>query len=154
MASQLDALKLYKEFKNTQQKEIHEFISKYCVWAFGKKQQEAMLKRLNMTEEEFAENYYGGFAGGGCIRKDKLEDWYALAKKQIKDLKDRILSDSRFAFQAMLYEFHNYECYYGDYTDALKALSINPEEVAKGGKLYDPYMLAFNAYTKWCEKHC
>ena len=113
-------METYTEFKNRRQEAINEFTNKYMVFAFGKEQLRAKLKALNLTEEEFQEQYCG-YAGGG-MRKDKVKDWVKLNIKWDKELKDKMLKSKRFAMQAFNHEFSNYECFIGDYMDALNAL--------------------------------
>lgn len=144
-------METYREFKQRRQEVVDEFINKNMVFAFGKEQLKAKLKELNLTEEEFQEQYCG-YAGGG-MRKDKVKDWVKLNIKWDKELKDKMLKSKRFAMQAFEIEFSNYECFIGDYSDALSALSLDVQDIVEGAPLHEAYKKALRKYEDWCCEH-
>ena len=151
MVSQMANLKLYKEFKEKQQKEINEFTSKYMIFAFSKEQLNAKLKELNLTEEEFYDQYYS--YAGGAIRKADWELWVNLCIKHNSELKQTMAINEAFAIEAFEYEFYNHEVYIGDTLDALQALHLEWKDILANKKLYKAYCIAKRKYDNWCCEH-
>lgn len=134
---------LYKELKEIQAKELNEFTSKYCFWAFGREQLNKKLQELGITEEELQKNYVSFY--GGAIRADKAAEYRKIAEKHNQQLAEN-MKDFDFARSAFLYELNNHE--YG-YTyngiPALDALNLTIQEVADN--------LTLNrAYCEACEQ--
>ncbi len=134
---------LYTEFKEIQAKELNEFTSKYCFWAFSRDQLSKKLQELGITEEEMQKKYISFY--GGAIRADKVAEYKKLADKHRRQLSEN-MKNSDFAYSAFLYELNNHE--YG-YTyngiPAVEALNLTIHEVADN--------LTLNrAYRKACEE--
>ena len=140
----------YSEFKEQQRQEINEFTKKNCVWAFGAKQYQEMLQRINMTEEQFKEAYTS-FPGGGAILKTAVQDWKTLCERQEADLGKIMRNDVDFAKQAFRYEFSNYECGISmRYDEARAALGLTMEDINNNEILLTAYKLAKKDYEDWC----
>ena len=115
----------YKELKEKNSKELDEFISKNCFWAFSYEQLAKKLKELNITREEFESNYQD-FIGGGFIRRDKVEEYNNIAERTSKNMRNMLLENFEFAKDAFMYQMNNYECFISDdYEEVKKSIRIN-----------------------------
>ena len=118
----------YKEFQENNSKELQEFISKNCFWAFGKKQLGEKLSELNITREEFESNYQN-FIGGGFIRRDKVEEYNTIAERTSKNMRNMLLENFEFAKSAFMYQMNNYECFISnDYEEVKEALGLTDKD--------------------------
>lgn len=144
-------METYQEFKKRKQDAITEFTNKNMVFAFGKEQLKEKLTELGLTEEEFQDQYCGYC--GGAMRKDKVKEWCQLCIKWDKELKSKMIENEEFAIEAFEAEFSNYECFIGDYNDALNALSIEVQDIDEDGPLHKAYKKALRKYKDWCCEH-
>lgn len=99
----------YEEYKDIKQKEVNELPLHF---AFGQKQLDEQLKKLNATIDDI----YGlGFAGGFYLKKDApIIRAYFCKEDQLPEL----MNDYEFAVGAFLYEMNNHEYfinYQGDW---------------------------------------
>ena len=144
----------YKEFKESNSKELDEFINKNCFWAFSKKQFEEKLNELNMTHEEFESNYQD-FIGGGFIRRDKVEEYNTITKRMKENMHNMIFKNPEFAKSAFMYQMNNYECFISDDYDRVKgALGLTNKDINSNPALLKAWNSAREEYYNKCIKMC
>ena len=144
----------YKELKEKNSKELDEFISKNCFWAFGREQLAKKLNELNITREEFESNYQD-FIGGGFIRRDKVEEYNNIAERTSKNMRNMIFKDPEFAKDAFMYQMNNYECFIADdYDDAKSALGLTDKDINSNRMLLEAWNSAKEEYYNKCIRMC
>lgn len=130
----------YQDFKLAQEKEVNEFTSKYCFWAFGQDQLNKKLAELGITEEELQEKYIGFH--GGAMRADKANDYLELLKRHFNQLQEH-LKDADFALAAFKYELASHEYGYTyDETPSLRVLGLSARDVADNEVLRNAFVKA------------
>lgn len=130
----------YQDFKLAQEKELNEFTSKYCFWAFGQDQLDKKLAELGITEEELQEKYVGFY--GGAMRADKVSEYEELSTHHFNQLQEH-LKNADFALSAFKYELANHEYGYTyDETPALRALGLSARDVADNEVLRNAFVKA------------
>ena len=140
----------YKELKEKNSKELDEFISKNCFWAFSYEQLAKKLKELNITREEFESNYQD-FIGGGFIRRDKVEEYNNIAERTTKNMRNMIFKDPEFAKDALMYQMNNYECFISDdYDNAKSALGLTDKDINSNPMLLEAWNSAKEEYYNKC----
>lgn len=144
-------METYREFKQRRQEAVNEFTNKNMVFAFGKERLKEKLEELGLTEDEFKDQYCSYC--GGAMRKDKVKEWCQLWIKWDKELKNKMIENEKFAMQAFESEFSNHECFIGDYSDALSALSLDVQDIVEGAPLHGAYKKALRKYEDWCCEH-
>ena len=118
----------YLELKKRHQKEFEEFPIAY---AFNDKQLEEALVKLNATKEECV----SVFGHGDIVRRKEAKDLIKMMKRHDDELKQRLIDDPEFAYEAFLYEMNNHE-YAINWTadeDTLSSLGINFDFINKHG---------------------
>ena len=144
----------YKELKKKNSKELYEFISKNCFWAFSKEQLGEKLNELNITREEFESNYQD-FIGGGFIRRDKVEEYNNIAERTTKSMRNMIFKDPEFAKDAFMYQMNNYECFISDdYDNAKSALGLTDKDINSNPMLLEAWNNAKEEYYNKCIRMC
>ena len=144
----------YKELKKKNSKELDEFISKNCFWAFSYEQLAKKLKELNITREEFESNYQD-FIGGGFIRRDKVEEYNNIAERTTKSMRNMIFKDPEFAKDAFMYQMNNYECFISDdYDNAKSALGLTDKDINSNPMLLEAWNNAKEEYYNKCIRMC
>ena len=144
----------YKELKEKNSKELDEFISKNCFWAFSYEQLAKKLKELNITREEFESNYQD-FIGGGFIRRDKVEEYNNIAERTTKSMRNMIFKDPEFAKDAFMYQMNNYECFISDdYDNAKSALGLTDKDINSNPMLLEAWNNAKEEYYNKCIRMC
>ena len=144
----------YKELKKKNSKELDEFISKNCFWAFSKEQLGEKLNELNITREEFESNYQD-FIGGGFIRRDKVEEYNNIAERTTKSMRNMIFKDPEFAKDAFMYQMNNYECFISDdYDNAKSALGLTDKDINSNPMLLEAWNNAKEEYYNKCIRMC
>lgn len=151
----MDTLQVsYREFEKSNSKELDEFISKNCFWAFSKEQLTKKLKELNITRDEFESNYQN-FIGGGFIRRDKVEEYNTIVENMSKNKRSMLLENFEFAKSAFIYEMNNYECFISDdYDKVKKALGLTNKDINKNHMLLTAWNSAREDYYNKCIKMC
>ena len=144
----------YKEFQENNSKELQDFISNNCFWAFSKKQLGEKLSELNITHEEFESNYQN-FIGGGFIRRDKVKEYNTIAERTSKNMRDMLLENFEFAKSAFMYQMNNYECFISnDYEEVKEALGLTDEDINSNPMLLKAWNSAKEEYYNKCIKMC
>lgn len=144
----------YKEFKENNSKELDEFISKNCFWAFSKEQLAEKLKELNITREEFESNYQN-FIGGGFIRRDKVEEYNNIVEHMSRNKRNLLFENFEFAKSAFMYEMNNYECFISDDYDKVKsALGLTNKDINNNPMLVKAWNSAREEYYNKCIVMC
>ena len=144
----------YKEFKESNSKELDEFINKNCFWAFSKKQFEEKLNELNMTHEEFESNYQD-FIGGGFIRRDKVEEYNSIVDNMSRNKRKLLLENFEFAKDAFIYQMNNYKCFISDdYDNAKSALGLTDKDINNNHMLLKAWNSAREEYYNKCIRMC
>ena len=118
----------YLDFKKRQQKEFEEFPIAY---AFNDKQLEEALEKLGATKEECV----SVFGHGDIVRRQDAKDLVKLFTRHDKELKQKLIDDVDFAYEAILYEMDNHE-YANNWSadeDVLAALGIDFTFIRKHG---------------------
>ena len=118
----------YLDLKKRHQKEFEEFPIAY---AFNDKQLEEALAKLNATKEEVVTV----FGHGDIVRRNDTKALLAMMKRHDDELKQKLIDDVDFAYEAFLYEMDNHE-YAINWTaddDTLAALGIDFEFIRKHG---------------------
>ena len=140
----------YKELKEKNSKELDEFISKNCFWAFSYEQLAKKLNELNITREEFESNYQD-FIGGGFIRRDKVEEYNNIAERTSKNMRNMIFKDPEVAKDAFMYQMNNYECFISDdYDNAKSALGLTNKDINNNPMLLKAWNSAREEYYNKC----
>ena len=147
----MDTLQVsYKELKEKNSKELDEFISKNCFWAFSKEQLGEKLNELNITHEEF-ENNYQNFIGGGFIRRDKVKEYNNIVKRMSKNTRKLLLENFELAKDAFMYQMNNYECFISDNYDEVKnALGLTNKDINNNPMLLKAWNSAREEYYNKC----
>lgn len=115
--------KTYKELKDRQQQEVNNLP---IYWAFGDRQYQELLIKLNKTDEEIKQECFGIF-GGLAFIKDK-ELIYSTFKKHREELKEKLNNDNDFLKEALIYELGNHEYIITyDLGDTLEVLGLSRE---------------------------
>lgn len=144
----------YRELKDRHSKEVNEFTTAYCAWAFGNKQYKELLEKLNLTEKELQEKY-AGFIGGGIILKDKINDWKELSERHYNEMHDAMLNNEEFAKSAFLYEMGNFEVFYSSrYNEVFGALGVTQKDLETNPALANAFRNAKREYWDWCIENC
>lgn len=144
----------YKELEEKNSKELDEFISKNCFWAFSYEQLAKKLNELNITREEFESNYQD-FIGGGFIRRDKVEEYNNIAERTTKNMRNMIFENFEFAKDAFMYQMNNYECFISDdYDNAKKALGLTDKDINSNPMLLEAWNSAREEYYNKCIRMC
>ena len=144
----------YKEFQENNSKELQEFISKNCFWAFSREQLAKKLSELNITREEFESNYRN-FIGGGFIRRDKVTEYNTIAKRASKNMRNMIFNDLEFAKDAFMYQMNNYECFISnDYEEVKEALGLTDKDINSNPMLLEAWNSAKEEYYNKCIRMC
>lgn len=136
----------YLDFKKRQQKEFEDFPIAY---AFNDKQLEEALEKLGATKEECV----SVFGHGDIVRRQDAKDLVKLFTRHDKELREKLKSDSEFAYEAFLYEMDNHE-YTNNWSadeDVLAALGIDFMFIRKHG-LQLVYDKARNQHMKHAEE--
>lgn len=142
----------YTQYNTRREKEVNEFTSKYCHFAFGKEQWNELLKKLGLTEKQLKEQY-ASFGYGGIIRKDKIKDFEDMSERHYNELQ-KLMEDYKFAKTAFKYQLGNYECYISYRLDeALLALGLTEEEVLQNETLKRAFLDARKEYWDWCNEN-
>ena len=134
----------YLDFKKRQQKEFEEFPIAY---AFNDKQLEEALEKLGATKEECV----SVFGHGDIVRRQDAKDLVKLFTRHDKELKQKLIDDVDFAYEAILYEMDNHE-YANNWSadeDVLAALGIDFMFIRKNG-LQMVYDQARNQHMQTC----
>ena len=140
----------YKELKKKNSKELDEFISKNCFWAFSKEQLGEKLNELNITHEEFKSNYQN-FIGGGFIRRDKVKEYNSIVKRMSKNTRKLLLENFELAKDAFMYQMNNYECFISDdYDNAKSALGLTNKDINNNPMLLKAWNSAREEYYNKC----
>ena len=140
----------YKELKEKNSKELNEFISKNCFWAFSKEQLGEKLNELNITHEEFESNYQN-FIGGGFIRRDKVKEYNSIVERMNKNKRNLLLENFEFAKDAFMYQMNNYECFISDdYDKVKKALGLTNKDINNNPMLLKAWNSAREEYYNKC----
>ena len=140
----------YREFQENNSKELQDFISKNCFWAFGREQLAKKLNELNITREEFESNYQN-FIGGGFIRRDKVEEYNTIAERMSKNKRKLLLENFEFAKDAFMYQMNNYECFISDEYDKVKsALGLTNKDINNNPMLLKAWNGAREEYYNKC----
>ena len=150
----VDNTESYAELKHKHSEEMEAFTHKNCIWAFSNEQFQNALDKLGITKEQFQEQYVG-FLGGGVIRKDAVDEWKELNKRQTKELHHRMETDHKFAVQAFNYELSNYETFLSyRFEEAFCALGYSGKDVNENEHLLKAYKEAKKIYWDWCIENC
>ena len=119
----------YQSLKQKHQQEISVFP---MVFAFGQKQFESAMEKLELkpTDTDKVCSLYGA---GDIMRKADVPDYIKLIKRQHKELKDAINADKTgdgFIYDMFSTELANHEyCITCDLSDTLSVLNLTVEEV-------------------------
>lgn len=144
----------YKEFEKNNSKELDEFISKNCFWAFSYEQLAKKLKELNITRDEFESNYQN-FIGGGFIRRDKVKEYNSIVENMNKNKHSMLLKNFEFTKSAFMYQMNNYECFISDnYDKVKKALGLTNKDINNNPTLLKAWNSAREEYYNKCIKMC
>lgn len=125
----------YQMLKAKQQKEVNEFPMAY---AFGQKQFEEAMKKLGLepSEKDKVCSLYGA---GDIIRKSDVPEFLDMSRRHKQEIKDAIAADKTgdgFIFDMFSVELADHEfCITGSYDDALAALNLTYEDIAKDKRL-------------------
>ena len=128
---------LYKEMMERHMKEYEDFPKYY---AFGHEQFQDLLSKLNLTEDQFKDQYTQVF-GGALISKAEYPKYKEMLNNQHEELTNALVdstNDYAFFRDAISDELNNHEFgYTGSDYDALMALGINETFFKKNPKLFD-----------------
>lgn len=116
----------YLELKKRHQEEFEDFPIAY---AFNDKQLEEALVKLNATKEE----YITVLGHGDIIKRSDKKALIEMMKRHDNELKQKLVDDPEFAYEAFLYEMNNHE-YAINWTpdeDVLAALGITFDFINK-----------------------
>ena len=136
----------YMDLKKRHQKEFEEFPIAY---AFNDKQLEEALEKLGATKEEVV----SVFGHGDIVKRTDAKDLIKMMKRHDDELKQKLIDDPDFAYEAFLYEMNNHE-YAINWTadeDTLSALGITFDFIRKHG-LRLAYDKARNKHFKLAEE--
>ena len=118
----------YLDLKKRHQKEFEEFPIAY---AFNDKQLHEALEKLGATKEEVV----SVFGHGDIVKRTDTKDLIKMMKRHDDELKQKLIDDVDFAYEAFLYEMDNHE-YCINWTaddDVLAALGISFDFIRKHG---------------------
>lgn len=142
----------YYEFKEKNNKEFHNFISKNVFFAFSEKQFKEGLEKFNIKEEEIKDKLYS-YIGGGYILKSAVQEEKQILKRQHR-LLNKYLNNYKNLVNALEYEMNNHECgYTGDYLDGLYPLGYGIKDLQKDKRLRKAYFEAKKKVWKWFIEH-
>ena len=140
---------LYKNWRENCQNDFNKLP---IYWAFGEKQFQELLKKLNLndTKEDLKKLVNVGY--GGIMRKC---DTYLLDAHNHTFSNEILLfwmkNNFQFAYSAFRYEMNNHEYYITyDITETLGALGLTFEEVQKNGLLKLAFLRAKKDYWNAC----
>ena len=143
----------YKELKDRQGREYEELTENKIFWAFGREQFDRLLNKLNLTEEQFCEQF-SKYYGGGFIRKSAIAEVKALSEKHYKEIQD-MKNNFQFLYDGLYYEMSNHEMFYSmDYEQALSYLGFSVRDTQSNKTLLDAFQKARHDYHEWCLEHC
>lgn len=113
----------YQEMKKRQREEVNRLP---IYWAFGDKQYQELLQKLNKTDEEIQEECFGIF-GGLAFKKDKEFIIKTLIRHD-KEMTETLKNDNEFLKNALIYELGNHE-YIITYntSDTFRALGLSKQ---------------------------
>lgn len=118
----------YMDLKKRHQKEFEDFPIAY---AFNDQQLKEALEKLGTTKEECV----SVFGHGDIVRREDAKDLLKMMKRHDDELKQKLIDDPEFAYEAFLYEMNNHE-YAINWTadeDTLSSLGIDFEFIKKHG---------------------
>ena len=116
----------YKELKNKQQKEFHNFP---MFFAFLEEQMNEGLIKLNTTRDDIVSIGFSGY-----VRKSDLKAYKEMQKTHEQQM-EKVLEDKEFLYQAFRYELANHEfCVNEEYNETLSSLGLKFETLTKEQK--------------------
>lgn len=138
----------YQELKEKHQKAINKFPIKY---AFSDEQFKKGMEELGLKANDYDKVTSIGI-GGGFIRKEDVDPFLKLMKKNKKELQDAISEDKTgegFIKDMFIYELNNHEyCITHDLEDTFEAIGITFNDINKNENLKHGLELAKKEYLK------
>lgn len=136
----------YLDLQARHQKEFEEFPIAY---AFNDKQLEEALEKLGATKEECVTV----FGHGDIVKRSDAKALIKLLGQHDKEMKQKLIDDAEFAYEAFLYEMdnHEYAINWSADEDVLAAFNISFDFIRKHG-LRMVYDRARNQHMKNAEK--
>ena len=118
----------YLDLKKRHQKEFEEFPIAY---AFNDKQLQEALEKLGATKEECITV----FGHGDIVKRTDAKALVKMLERHTKELREKIRTDSNFAYEALLYEMDNHEhaINWSADEDVLDCFSIDWDFIRKHG---------------------
>ena len=144
----------YIEMKHRHEQEYNDFTTDAVYWAFGQKQFDELLEKLNMNLDKFKKEFANYYAGG-FIRKSKIKESEQLSERHWHEMQARLKSDFDFAKSAFRYELGNYEyCYSYRLTEVFAALGVTTKQVNEHELLNKAFNEARKEYMDWAMDNC
>lgn len=142
----MEKQKEYLELKKRHEKELEEFPIAY---AFNDKQLKEALEKLGATKEECV----SVFGHGDIVRRQDAKDLVKMFTRHDKELKQKLIDDPEFTYEAFVYEMdnHEYAINWSADEDVLAAFGISFEFIRKHG-LQMVYDQARNQHMRNAEK--
>lgn len=142
----------YYNFKEKNNKALHDFISKNVFFAFSQEQFKEGLEKFNIKEEEVKDKLYR-YVGGGYILKSAVKEEKQILKRQHR-IQNKYLNNFKNLVDALEYEMNNHECgYTGNYSEGLYALGFSRKDLENNKKLCKAYVIARKRVWKWYCEH-
>lgn len=139
----------YKKYKENRQNDFNKLP---IYWAFGEKQFQELLQKLNLQDKPEDLKKLVNIGCGGLMLKSDLP---LLKNHNQTYSSDKLLfwltHNFKFAYSAFKYEMSNHEYYYTyDITDTLQSLGLNFEDIERNAYLKLAYLRARKDYLKAC----
>lgn len=136
----------YLDLQARHRKEFEEFPIAY---AFNDKQLEEALEKLGATKEECVTV----FGHGDIVKRSNAKALIKLLGQHDKEMKQKLIDDAEFAYEAFLYEMdnHEYAINWSADEDVMAAFNISFDFIRKHG-LQMAYDRARNQHVKNAEK--
>ena len=137
----------YQELKDKHQKEFNEFPIGF---AFSDEQFKEQMEKLGLTAND--EDKIVGIGAGGFIRKDDVDKFNEMNKRQRAEEEEAIKNDTTgegYIKDMFDYELANHEYGYTyDLTDTLASLGLSMEDINKDKRLQNGLNLALKRYDE------